>query len=599
VAAAVRAYAMGFGDQGIVEEMLSGIRDDSACRRGTLLCAPHVGALRDFVVAEAKLEANEANGWAACGGELPCWPLRTCPYSIVDESERAGKPKWRLTTDLSWPPPASMWADGAWVDSVNEGMDRSAWPANPLVTVAQFGEAAAILRGGGRRVRLWSLDGEAFYRALGRQRRELWRNGVVLERGVQLDERCCFGDASAAAKCTRVSNFVVHCVRRAIQAFDEHHPTQDAEWLAYGAERAAVGDDAELGWVGQYVDDMLAASADDLLFDEGGAPVMDEGGAQMRRAAAHFAIARAVLTELGWKSALSKEVPPCEELVALGVTVDLVGGEMRLERRKRLKYLERVQAAAAADWCEAAELERLHGRLLFAAQCYPVARQYLHAIRRVRRAAFRAGGRTRVTPALRRDLEAWAALLAVEDPAGVPLARGAAVSAADGAGVIYADASGEGGWAAWTLVGDEVWAAGDDWSAAERDGLRIEVKELLASTLGLVTFADGMPRHVVSFTDNVLAGAAMRSLSARSAPMQAVLARRTRWLFETERVEYVERVTSKGNVWADLGSRPELGGMAALEQRATAAGFGFRRLEVDAAWRDTTRLVAAEGEEGW
>ena len=34
----------GFVDEAIVSEMLSGIEDDSKCRRGTLLCAPHVWA---------------------------------------------------------------------------------------------------------------------------------------------------------------------------------------------------------------------------------------------------------------------------------------------------------------------------------------------------------------------------------------------------------------------------------------------------------------------------------------------------------------------------------------------------------------------------
>ena len=35
----------------------------------------------------------------------------------------------------------------------------------------------------------------------------------VHDGGVQLDRRCCFGDAAAAAKCARVSNLVIHCVR--------------------------------------------------------------------------------------------------------------------------------------------------------------------------------------------------------------------------------------------------------------------------------------------------------------------------------------------------------------------------------------------------
>jgi hypothetical protein len=37
--------AQGFTDEAIVSEMLHGVADDSRCRRGTLLCAPHAGGL--------------------------------------------------------------------------------------------------------------------------------------------------------------------------------------------------------------------------------------------------------------------------------------------------------------------------------------------------------------------------------------------------------------------------------------------------------------------------------------------------------------------------------------------------------------------------
>ena len=89
------------------------------------LCA-HAGALAHHAQAEAKLAAGVAAGYTSPFHSLPCWPLRTCPYSIVDESVRAGKPKFRLTTDLSWPHAGTMWAGGAAVDSVNGSMDRSA-----------------------------------------------------------------------------------------------------------------------------------------------------------------------------------------------------------------------------------------------------------------------------------------------------------------------------------------------------------------------------------------------------------------------------------------------------------------------------------------
>jgi hypothetical protein len=79
----------GFTDEAIVSEMLSGVEDDSLCRRGTLLCAPHAGGLAAFKQLLAKTAASAEAGWASGGHKaLPCWPLRSCPVSIVDESVR-------------------------------------------------------------------------------------------------------------------------------------------------------------------------------------------------------------------------------------------------------------------------------------------------------------------------------------------------------------------------------------------------------------------------------------------------------------------------------------------------------------------------------
>ena len=56
-------------------------------------------------------------------------------------------------------------------------------------------------------------------------------------------------------------------------------------------------------------------------------------------------------------------------------------------------------------------------------------------------------------------------------------------------------------------------------------------------------------------------------------------------------VEEPRRITSAANVWADVGSRPELGGMEELERLVAAAGLEFERVGVPAAWRDTRGLL--------
>jgi hypothetical protein len=129
--------------------------------------------------------------------------------------------------------------------------------------------------------------------------------------------------------------------------------------------------------------------------------------------------------------------------------------------------------------------------------------------------------------------------------------------ASAGAGVashVYADASGEGGWAARTVAdGDMLYAYGE-WREEKRELLIICEKELLASTWGLVAFAPWLQQGVVSWTDNTVAMVAMRSMAPRTEVMQAITARRTEYLFHGEILEESRRITSKANIWVDLGS---------------------------------------------
>ena len=172
--------------------------------------------------------------------------------------------------------------------------------------------------------------------------------------------------------------------------------------------------------------------------------------------------------------------------------------------------------------------------------------------------------------------------------------------ASAGAGVtshIYADASGEGEWAAWTVADGELLYVYGEWTEDERQMLIICEKELLASTWGLVAFAPWLQRSVVSWTDNMVAMAAMRSMAPRSEVMQAITARRTEYLFQGEILEESRRITSKANLWADMGSR---GQMAAAVQQAAACGLrGAKEVAVSPEWRDTSALcAAARGREG-
>ena len=115
-------------------------------------------------------------------------------------------------------------------------------------------------------------------------------------------------------------------------------------------------------------------------------------------------------------------------------------------------------------------------------------------------------------------------------------AQGSAAGESAGAGVtshVYADASGEGGWAAWTVADGELLYVYGEWTEDERELLIICEKELLASTWGLVAFAPWLQQGVVSWTDNTVAMEAMRSMAPRTEGMQAIIRRLQRGALST------------------------------------------------------------------
>ena len=600
-AAAVRAGAEGFADEGIVSEMLTGIEDDAACERGSLLCAPHASALAQWAVAKERTSRNVKKGWAF-EAELPCWPIRACPYGLADESERAGVVKWRLTNDLSWPPPSTLEdGRGGYVSSLNDSMERHRWPQCRLMRVAQFAESAAVMRASGAPVALWGLDCEAFYRTMGRQRSQLWHNAMAVEGGFQIDERCCFGSAADAVKCVRVSNFIAHHVRLELDAVDRRYPSRDPliqSWLERRAEVAAeaeveAGEFARCSATGIYIDDLTAVSFADEVSDAAGVPLLRNGG-PVTRAQLHFEAAKRVLARFGFTSAPIKEQPPSHRLVALGVELDVDEGWMRLDGAKRKRYLKRVREALEKKSMGRAEYLQLLGRLQFAATCYPKARQWMHAAWRVARARFRlSDGKVPITLKVKEDLKRWEEALDAVVVPNVPLATVRSVKPADepGAGAIYADASGSIGWGAWTLLDDEVIVVVGEWSEEELD-LGIAEKELYASTAGLVTLQrETRWTDVTSFTDNMVALAAMRSCAPSTPRLQALVAARLEWMSEESVLEAAERVGSKSNLWADLLSR---GRLHDVRQQATALGLRLRVVTAADEWQSLDWLLGVD-----
>ena len=588
----MEASVDGFADREIVSEAVAGFVDDSECQRGTLLCAPHTSALAHVALADDKLRKNLDAGWAVAG-DLPAWPIRACPYGLVDESERAGKVKWRLTNDLSWPPPATLRGDdGEYIKSLNEAMARDEWPANSLPTVASIAETAAIMRVSGARVKLWGFDCEAFYKQVGRQTSQLWRVAMVRADGsFQIDTRCCFGSAADAAKCSRLSNFLAFHMRAAIARVDELYPSVDPAILAWQSRRRcearAVGATdytfTRLGSCSVYIDDGAGVSFDDELVDLAGQPVMKDG-VQLRRATAHFEAALEAVQQFGFKSAVSKEQRPRDRAVLLGIEVDVDEGWMRLDEVKQRLYLRRVRGALAAGAMLRRDYLRLLGRLQFASLCLPRGRQWLNAAWRAARTRFRTErDMVLLTKSVVRDLRLWEAALAAANTEAVPLAAAESIGQVgmDNVGAMYADASGSVGWAAWLCSGDEVLLVEHAWRPEERE-LDISVKEMIASTVGaraLVPLA-GL-KGVYNYTDNMVVLSALRTGTPSTRQLQVLTSWHFDWLRSNGIREAPERIGSKSNLWADLASR---GRSNDVVRQATALQLRVRHVAVPPGW---------------
>ena len=606
-----------YSDKAILAEMLDGICDDVIGPRGSFLCAPHQGGLRFAAEAASRLQAGVTEGWAAEYAQVPYWPIRCDPYSVTDESERAGKPKFRLTNDHSWPPPGTVplgySEDGLrFLPSLNAAMERDEWPAARMLRVKEVTESIGILSASACPVQVGAVDIIAFYKNFGRQIAEHHRNGSMTADGVIIDGRCCFGSAADATKCCRISDYIVWRARKALREVDEKYPTRDPRVLAWLSQRRQAGMEAgasaaELSdqWtalfaLGMYVDDAAHASINDLLFDANGVPLM-RGGQQVGRAAAHYEALVASIRELGLVP--TKEQSPSDSVELLGVVMCVSEGRMRLAPRKRTKYAALATEVAAMRFCDRERYTSLLGKLTFASICYPRGRQWLHAAWRAARAGYRLrGDRVVVTKAVRADMQRWAAELTSAAHPGVPMATACSFPASDSeeAVCVYADAAGaeatEGGFGAWAVRGNELLYVEGQWTQAEREALIISELELAASTFGLVAIVPQTSvKHCYSFTDNTNAMGAMRKLTPKRPVEQALVAARLEWMASNSISEAVERITSKANTWADWLSR---GRLLDVLRHGRLLGLTPRRVEIPPEWRQMPIAAARAADEG-
>ena len=574
-AEAVRAMAIGFADQGIVGELLYGVSDDAVVEQGvTVLSPPHIGALRHYAQLMERLERDEAKGWTSGGWSLPFWPIRANAYSVIEEV-RGAKTKHRMVIDLSWPI-EGMAVEGGPATSVNDAIDRSGWPYVPMVRPRDSAEAMAILLSSGEEVLAWGWDGEAYYRKVGRQRAEVYRNCLWVLAGFVVDEREQFGDASAAVKCVRMSNLIAFAVRRAMAEVDACFPPRGERlrrWLRERPPLAAEG--SQLGTFSLFVDDSSAASINDGLYEAGehGEEVLGVGpdtqhcteaerwrGRHLHRAQMHYSASIAVLHRMGHLSEASKEQHPSEEgMVNLGMDYDLKGRRMRLTDTKRGEYAERALEAAGQSVCPRVEYESVLHKLLYAASAFPMGRQWLHCLFRGQKASFRTKyGGVPLSARMRKAMLQWKAELTRPSHAGVPMAARKGFPAPGDAGVLvsYSDASGTHGYGAWTFAEGKVLYTCGEWDEEAR-AAHINAKELMAMAASTESMLVRVPSatHVREFTDNTTAEWAAHRMAPKVAPLQCIMERRAHGLRQYGAYTWVSRIGTKENVWADLLSR--------------------------------------------
>ena len=223
-----------------------------------------------------------------------------------------------------------------------------------------------------------------------------------------------------------------------------------------------------------YVDDIGAASINDLSFDHRGALGMLASGqegapGQQRRASLHFAAEVSVVKHFGHADSEGKSWLPGEYMDFLGATLDLEEAVIYLTELKRTSYALAIVALLGGETASkgelhvnADELNSLCHKLLHAACTVVLGRVHTFYILRALRAKTRlAGGRKVVGQRAQGELLWWLARLRAVPPESCPLASRSAFprQGTPGLLVYYADASrelhspGESGYGGWWIIG--------------------------------------------------------------------------------------------------------------------------------------------------
>ena len=475
-----------------------------------------------------------------------------------------------------------------------------------------------------------------------KQRADWWKSGYLLPDGAGFDKRIQFGQKEAPVLTSRQSNFLVWAIRRVLHAFDMAHPPVAPELLAWRLLRSllvrtAPEGDAEctltaLYFVMQFVDDLGAASPDDLLYTREGSPVFARwcadtdryvacladavGAVHLRRPDAHYAVALRTIERAGHVAAAGKGVPPCERMDLLGVHVDLPGDRRMLTEYKCATYGQAIRELLAAPPVAGGALRVPYAafnsvvhKLLHAAATVVLGRQHLHHCMAARKATNRLAGSYALlhVPQVE-ELRWWLLQLGAPERHCLPLASRVVFPDVEDSGVLccYSDAARElaspelSGYGAWCVVrGTFCWLAGL-WEEAELRAFSINTLELAAENMGTFTFvaharSSGVEvSHALDFVDNTAAEYSADRGRPGAPALQELVRRRFTALDDLGVYSSVVRITSEDNEWADALSRGPAR-VADVLRMARALGMPTLELKPASAWRELSGLPRLDG----
>ena len=579
-------HSYGFPDLQIVSFECHGFKDRCDMPLETMLSPPNISTLHAVAVfAKEMIKAREAGFISDFFVFCPSWPFVGDPITIA---WRKDKP--RLCWDKSGP-------RVPYFTPFNSSLTLADLPIICYVSIACLSRDAAILASSKAEVLVWGGDLNKFYRQSGRQRADVWKQGVISPQGCSFDDRCQFGDADQCNHQNRHAFHGIWILRRLIKCLDDLFPSRCSLVIQFIFERRQNGCDILLGVVFSFFDDVHGASINDQIFSPDGSPLKTAKGSFVFRAELHFGAMLSVFQSMGHSFGEDKLQPPSFTLTLLGALLRMRERHVVVHPEKRPLYCEELLKAETADSMCRDELNSLAHKMIYCSSIIVRMRPWLFPIFRCLYARV-CTARALLTDAARVALRRCRLALEFADDHPLPFAAIDAFPLASSSDLmaIYADAAGDGaapGWGYWWVMNGCLLFAWGEWTPAQLL-LPIHALELWTSSVALMSAYSQHKGEVnplmLEYTDNAASEFVADSQQSRCPYLQHLIAARSDFFDASGVCSLPQRVSSVHNLWADLLSRGEVARVI-----ASAVRLGLRPCRLfppDTAWPLLESLVS-------